>query len=690
VEGVSNNAADSPERLVETADSSRSTTQKLYANRASASDHSLPKQIAEAEAELAVLDATIKKLQNRVLVSEAMLKSIRGELELIRESVGGRLLEKIWRWDRECFPPGTRRGRYSNKLKKQLHTVFRTRTSANFATREYEEWIGQNEPNARELNRMRHAARKLSYQPRISVVVPVYKTPPQILRAAVDSVRNQIYENWQLCLADDGSNDPALSQIIFEYQQNDNRIVARTLENNKGIASATNEAIGLGDGEFIGFLDHDDELAPDALYWLVKLLNEHPKADVIYSDEDKLNLVGKRCDPFFKPDWSPDLLLSCNYACHFLVVRRQLVKQVGGLRTGFDGAQDWDFELRLIERTNRIYHIPRVLYHWRAIPSSTASGPDAKPEAASAQQRAIDEHLVRCGAHAHAEPGCSAGFWNVRYEVTEKPKIAIILNTPSQEMAQEFCENLINCTNYSDYEILINDGSGSPDLKSWSEAFSQANGYVLYVERREGTGERTHFYNLPVDKTAAPLVLFMNPHLRAYDDGWLLALVEQGQRPSVGAVGPKLLYPDSTIEHAGVVTSLLPAKGHAFRGMPSHARHYFCFPQIIRNCNAVTADCMLTKQALFLGAAKFPNTKVPDEYAFLDYCMKLQNEDRRIVYSPLATLRWNESAILSDRSSSNRCGLEKMIDKWGSKFTDDPYYSPNLTRKSEHYELRLS
>ncbi len=641
-------------------------------------------QLAEAEAELASLEAAESKLRRRQRASEAMLERQRNELQWIRGSVGWLVLERLRRWERAWLPAETVRGRLWSALQKKLEAIVPARGGAIRATQDYERWMAAHEPSWGERKRMKRAAQQFPYRPLISIVVPVYKTPGDILRAAIDSVRRQIYENWQLCLADDGSNDPQLSQLLAECARADGRIVFKTLYQNQGIAGATNEALGLARGEFIGFLDHDDELSPDALYWVVKLLNEHREADLMYSDEDKLNAAGRRCDPFFKPDWSPDLLLSCNYACHFLVVRRSLLEAAGGLRRGFEGAQDWDLELRLAERSTRIYHIPRVLYHWRAIANSTACGPQAKPQAAQAQQRAINEHLERTGARGTAEPGCAEGFWNVRYEISEHPQVAVIVAAREKpEAARRCCESILAATQYPHFEVVIADGCQSAELRNFAE---QKPARIRYAQGCKAGLPVSALHDLAAEQSGAPLVLFLDESLRAEEEEWLTALAEQGQRAAAGAVGAKLLYPNGTIEHAGVLTSLLRKPGHAFRHVPAQARYYFCFPQIIRNCNAVSGACLLTKRGLFLELGKFASSGLPYQYAAIDYCMRVRKAGLRIVYTPLAELTFQE--MKGAAATADAGAVERLRARWGPMLAEDPYYSPHLTTETENYRLK--
>ena len=322
---------------------------------------------------------SIKNLETQLSTAEMNVQLRQSELDTIQRSLSWQLAQYVWRLQMRIFPYGTRRRHiYRATLLRLGRLLFRGDGAPLTQEGAYRSWIRRNEANPAQLKKMAQAAKKFAYRPVISIVVPVYQTPETLLREAIESVRNQIYDRWELCLADDGSGRAAITGLLQEYAGQDARIRFTQLPQGGGISRATNAAASLAQGEFLAFLDHDDTISPDALYQVVALLQQHRDADLIYSDEDKLGSTGERYEPFFKPDWSPDLLLSMNYVCHFLVVRRDLFEAAGRLRSEFDGSQDYDLILRLADRTSRIHHIPRVLYHWRASENSTAQSPSAK------------------------------------------------------------------------------------------------------------------------------------------------------------------------------------------------------------------------------------------------------------------------------------------------------------------------
>ena len=554
--------------------------------------------------------------------------------------------------------------------------------------REYVRWIRHHEPGPEELKKMAREAKRFSYQPLVSIVVPVYKTPIKFLLEAIESVRNQIYLNWELCLADDASFNEEITRLLTEYAGDDPRIKFTQLPQHGGTSQATNAALSLVKGDFVAFLDHDDVLAPDALYEVVKLLQEHPDADLIYSDEDKLDSTNKRFDPFFKPDWSPDLLLSMNYMGHFVVVRKRLVETIGGLRDEYDGSQDYDFLLRVVEQTDQIHHIPRVLYHWRASETSTAISPDGKPKANKAAQQAIRDYLNRNKIAADVEPGVTTGRWRVRYEILERPRVALIVPTGGRmDFLRPFLESVFAQTDYLNHEILLIDNSKGRDVEEYILHLSNRNENLTYLDRRDQSFNFSALCNFGVRQTSAPLVLFLNDDTETTHPDWLTAMVEHAQRLTVGAVGPKLLFPSGLIQHAWIVMGLYENAGHAFRNFPGDSRAYFGFPQIVRNCSAVIGACLLTNRNIFLELGGFNEKNLAVAFQDVDYCLRLCQKGYLVVYTPHAVLLHYESPTKTNITEPGE--VEFMVHQWKDVIARDPYYSPNLTRQTEDFSLNL-
>ena len=533
---------------------------------------------------------------------------------------------------------------------------------------------------------MAKEARKFHYSPLISIVMAVFDTPEEFLREAMASIRKQIYPIWELCLAVDLRGGREVTGLL---ETSDPRIKYVQWAQNQGIAGATNAALSLAAGEFVAFMDSGDVLSPDSLYWNIKLLQDHRDADFIYSDEDKLDLAGNRCDPFFKPDWSPDLLLSSNYINHLRVVRRCLLEKVGGLRSEYDGSQDFDLVLRLSERTNRIHHIPMILYHGRAVQTSSAFSRGAQPKADIAAERAIANHLERNEIQAHVEPGCSQGHWSVRYEILDHPRVAVIMPTAGRmDFLRPCLESFFSKTDYPHYEVLLVDNSKGPQVEQYAESLTNRDDVLRYLDYRDQKFNFSALNNFAVGKTEAPLLLFLNDDITMVNADWLSALVEHGQRASVGAVGAKLIYPSGNIQHAGVVMGIYECTSHAFKHLPGNSLHHFAFPQIIRNCSAVTAACMLTKRAIYLEVGGLDEKNLPVAFQDVDYCLKVCKAGYYIVYTPLAVLIHQES-VTKEEKIPNMKEVRYMQKKWRDVIARDPFYNPNLTRDAEDYSLRL-
>jgi GT2 family glycosyltransferase len=436
--------------------------------------------------------------------------------------------------------------------------------------------------------------------PTLSVVVPTFETPVSILRACLDSVRAQRYERWELCIADDGSTSSALHRALDEYAQRDPRVRLVRLATRVGIAQATNAALDLATGAYVCFLDHDDVLPAFALAEVARHLAADPDTDVLYSDEDRLDPQGRRVRPFFKPDWSPDLLRSVNYMCHFLVVRRDLLEAAGRLRAGFDGAQDYDLLLRLAERTDRIGHVPCVLYQWRASPTSTAGRPDAKPAASASGVRALREHLARCGEEAAVDDPHPTSY-RVRYRLRGEPTVAIVAPRDG------------------DLEALARGLAPTTTAARWAlhPAASRARGAAM---------------------TRGDFLLFLHDDVAVRDPEWLDELLGHAQRDGVGAVAPTLLRPDGTIEHAGLVVRPDGTVLRPFAGL-AHGDHWTTMGASgwVRNYLAVGGACLCVRRDRYEAAGGF-DERLAGWAADVDLCLRLRRHGLRTVYTPHAVL----------------------------------------------------
>ncbi|MGB5634711.1 MAG: glycosyltransferase, partial [Waterburya sp.] len=420
---------------------------------------------------------------------------------------------------------------------------------------QYQKWLEGNYPRSRSLKKIREASLKLAYQPLISVIVPVYNPEENFLRQAIASVLEQVYTNWELCLADDCSTRPYVKSVLEEYAQQDQRIKITFRNENGHICHTSNSALSLATGEYIALLDHDDLLPPHALAKVVELLNEHPEADFIYSDEDKIDEHNIHKDPFFKPDWCPDSFLARMYTCHLGVYRRSLVTEVGNFRVGFEGSQDYDLVLRITEKTANIWHIPDILYHWRIHQQSTAATSHAKPYATNAAQKALKEAIERRG-----EPGKITtrsnfpGVYTVRYQIKEPKLVSIIIPTKDLADILDVClKSIFTKTTYSNYEVVVIDnGSTKSKTRRCFESWQQRQPDRFKCYPYDVPFNYSQINNYAVSQAQGDYLLFLNNDIEVITQDWLEGMVEQAQRPSIGAVGSLLLYPDDTIQHAGV------------------------------------------------------------------------------------------------------------------------------------------
>jgi len=557
---------------------------------------------------------------------------------------------------------------------------------------EYSQWIAENEPTPEEKLSMAAEIDSFERRPKISIVVPVYKTPQDLLARCIDSVLAQIYPEWELCLADDGSNDPQLTQLLESYGRRDARIRVTTLEKNLGISGATNAALRISTGDYIGFLDSDDELADFAVWETVKAIDKDPATDLLYSDEDKIDEKGRRYDWFFKPEWSPELFLSCNYLCHFIVIRRLVVDRVKGLDESYrGGTQDYEFLLRVIQCTTNIKRIPKVLYHWRAVEGSTAKTAAEKPEAGLNGQRALSEYMSRNHPGATVEQVASCRY-RVHYLIESFPRIDIIMPTGGKmDLLHRAVEDILEKTAYSSFEIVLIDNSSKNHVEQYARTMASNGAPIRHMDWRHKRFNFSAMNNEAVRQSTAPYVLFLNDDMTIETGEWLSAMLEHAQRPEIGAVGAQLWYPHDAIQHAGVVMSLFGNCGHAFRGLPVTplgSGHYYDFPWLTRNCCAVTAACMLIGRNKFWQVHGFDEEKLSVAFQDVDLCLNLLEKGYLNVYTPYAILYHYESATKAEKLP-NRVEDHFMKRKWMRYIEDDPYYSPNLTRDDEHYRLRL-
>lgn len=547
----------------------------------------------------------------------------------------------------------------------------------------YSRWIRKNMPDAQMLEKQRK--RKFARRPKISIVVPLYKTPKNYLTALVESVRDQTYPNWELCLSDGSGEDSPLTGFLKRLERSDPRIRVAYNKKQLRISENTNAALRIATGSFIGFADHDDLLTPDALYECVRALNKYPKAQALYSDEDKVDRKGKKFfQPHFKPDYNKDLLHSTNYFCHFFLVGRDVLEKVGGLDPAFDGAQDYDFVLRCTEVTEQICHIPKILYHWRAHEDSTAENPASKMYAFEAGARAVKAHYDRIGwTNTEVVQTECLGVYRTRYKLLDTPLVSIIIpNKDHKEDLEKCLASLARCS-YQNYEVLIveNNSQQQETFAYYEEAAAKDS--RIQVLRWEGGFNYSAINNYGVGHAKGQYLLFLNNDTEAINEDFLEEMLGFCMRPDVGIVGARLYFADSTIQHAGVVVGLGGIAGHIFSNTPREQVGYFARVITQQDYSAVTAACMMVKREAFDKAGGF-DEKLQVAFNDIDLCLRVRSLGKLVVYNPYAELFHYES---KSRGSDDTPEKMERFNRETAYFEErwkkilsagDPYYNRNF------------
>ncbi|HXH07151.1 MAG TPA: glycosyltransferase [Vicinamibacterales bacterium] len=554
---------------------------------------------------------------------------------------------------------------------------------------QYRAWLQQHAPTRERLRGLAGAVARLQYRPLFSILMPVYNTQPDVLEAAIGSVIDQIYPEWELCIVDDGSTQEDTKCILDRFSRTDRRIRVQRLPTNTGIACATQAALEMAHGDFIGLLDHDDLLWPNALYECAKLLNKHPEADLIYSDEDKIAPDGSHYDPFFKPDWSPDLLLSMMYIGHFAVYRRLLVCRLGGFRPEVNGSQDYDLALRVAERTERIFHIPTVLYSWRSVAGSAAAQADAKPYALAAARLALEQALQRRRLDASVQEGLGPGRWRIRYRIHAEPEVALLMPTGGRaDLLNEALRSILERTRYRWYRIWVIDNSHSDEVERLVRSLAADSAcrvaYLRFPDRRFNFSA---MINWAVSVTKGSYLCILNDDISVVDSEWLEAMLEHAQRPEVGVVGCKLLYPTERVQHAGVVMGVYENSGHLFKGYPATHPGYFGLAGVVRNCSAVTFACAMIRRSVFDELGGLDAEHLPVAFNDVDFCLRAWRRGYRVLYTPHAVLYHHESATKTAIFGEGEVTF--MQEVWREFIDQDPFYNRNLTRRREDCSLRV-
>jgi glycosyltransferase involved in cell wall biosynthesis len=628
------------------------------------------------------IDPSYADLQRRLRHRSAELSAAHKRIEEMRDQIGSlkeaRARLKVTRQERDALrnSPEYRLGR---KLIQPFRRLFgkppaeekpvAPASPANEHRIPYHHWRLAQLPSQARLVEMAQETRHFPSSPLISIVMPVYNTPPGVLEEAVGSVRAQVYARWELIAVDDASPEPHVYPLLESLSEEDPRIIVRRLEKNAGIAMASNAALSIATGDFVAFLDHDDWIEPDALFEMARRIVEFPDTDFIYSDEDKVDETGYFQQPFFKPDWSPDAFLSINYCCHFTAIRRALAEEGGGFRAGFDGAQDYDLFLRATERARRIVHIPRVLYHWRISGQSTAHHPAQKPAAIGNGARALEDAIHRRGLDATVEPGLAEACYRVKYRIKTAEKISILL------LAGDNLEPLSRClgsleknTDWPFYEVILLDpGSADPEVRRFLGETRHR------VVQSEGPHNPAAIRNLGVRQCDGDWLLFLENDTEFTHPDWLSAMAEHVQRHEVGAVGPLLLPPSGGGEPSGILLADSTPDG-TFK-IPLDLIKDGGLLQMIRNYSAVTGACMLVRRRVFEELGGFDEKEFAAGYEDIDLCLRMRERNYSIICTPYARVRRHPGV-------SQRRGAPALKERWKGVLAHDPFNNPNLVLRA--------
>ena len=536
-----------------------------------------------------------------------------------------------------------------------------------------------------------HTKVKYSYQPKISILVPVYNVPEKWLRVCLDSVINQTYNNWELCIVDDCSPNKNIIKVLEEYSQEDSRIKYYTREVNGHISAASNDALQMATGDYIALLDHDDELAPTALEEVIKKLNENQALDLIYTDEDKIDENGIRFDPHFKPDWSPETLLSMNYICHFTVIRRSLVKEVGGFNLGYEGAQDYDLFLRITEKTNNIYHIPKVLYHWRTLDTSTAKNMSHKDYAYYAGEKAIKDALKRRGLLGHVN---QVGMvYSVDYDVIKQDKVSIIIPTKDYADVLKVClDSIYNKSTYSNFEIIVvnNNSSESKTFELFKEYKEKYTNFKVMDNNIKFNYSKLN--NDAVNVASGEYLILLNNDIEIITPNWIELMLGYCQQSHIGAVGAKLLYPDNTVQHCGVTLGIGGVAGHLQKYAERNDFGYYNRLVVPYNYAAVTAACLMVSKDNFIEVCGL-DEKLEVAFNDVDFNIKLLQSGYYNVILPQVEAYHHESKSRGHEDTPEKVArfqkeTKYMKDKWPQYLSRDPFYNDNLSLYSEQIQIK--
>ena len=555
----------------------------------------------------------------------------------------------------------------------------------------YQKWIEANEPIEEDLQKQRET--KFELNPKISILVPLFNTPVNFFEELVESLINQTYQNWELCLADGSETQNAELMKIIEK---DERIKYKFIGENKNISGNTNECLSLATGDFIALLDHDDLLPVFSLYEIVKCINENPNVEFIYTDEDKIMRTKEnRVDPYFKPDFSPDTLRANNYITHFSVFRKDIMDKLGGERSKYDGAQDYDLILRMSEIAKNIVHIPKILYHWRIHPNSTAEMPDAKPYAYEAGRQAVADHIERIGLKGTVEFGETPGVYQVQYDVIGNPKVCILIpNKDAIEILKTCIESIKKLTTYENYEIvIIENNSTEKETFEYYEALKENEKIKIVYYPKKGYNY-AGIINYGVKNCDGEYVVQLNNDTELITPNWIEKMLGFAQREDVGAVGGRLYYPDGSIQHAGIVVGICGLAANMLTNLPKDTHGYFAKESLIQNMSAVTGALLFSRRDIYEKVGYMDEENLAVAFNDVDFCLKIRELGKLVIYNPFVEFWHYESKTRGyEDTPEKKERFEREANNFKTRWKDfiekgDPYYNINLRDDTAQYEVK--
>ena len=572
----------------------------------------------------------------------------------------------------------------------KFHPFRRQKTTSAYMS--YLNWIKENEKNSKVI----FDKNLFQNTPLISVVMPTYNTPIEYLKKAIDSVVGQSYPYWELCIADDASDDNETIYLLEKYMKKHDNIHVYLRKNNGNIALASNSALSMAKGEYVAFLDHDDMLSSNALLEIVKVINEKEEVKFIYSDEDKIDEKGRRFNPHFKSDWNPDMFLSQNYISHLSVVKRSILKQVGNFRAGYEGSQDYDLFLRITDyvKANEIVHIEKILYHWRAFEGSTAFSPESKSYTTKAGLKALTDYFYVKNVTANVQEGMLPNTYKVSYPLVKEPLVSLIIPTRDGYDILSLCiKSILEKTIYKNYEIIIVDNqTRCPKTLAYFEELTKRHTHIS-VLAYDKEFNYSAINNFAVAHAKGEIIGLINNDVEIISDHWLTEMVEHAVREEIGAVGAKLYYDNNTIQHAGVVLGIGGVAGHSHKYFKKDEHGYFSRLKIIQNYSAVTAACLVVKKSLYEKVNGLNEKNLTVAFNDVDFCIKLKKLGFRNLWTPYVELYHHESVSRgAENNEIKKARFEKEINymkaTWGETLKNDKFYNSNLTDLSEDFSIK--